>query len=168
MSLLNDNITEETQKQIYIITAKLGSVPCSVRDYGDSEVQVNWVVNGMSYMWRSKVMDKEMDWVKVYEGGVNAHTYNILISNLEMNKAIFDLCYTKKNKLEMEFTYESVNAALYEKHPNLSGEWSTLDWNETHATASYILEDGTEEDVLVDREVNVKVSDKLMSIMRDI
>ena len=69
---------------------------------------------------------------------------------------------------KMEFTYESVNDALYEKHPNLSGEWSTLDWNETHAVASYILEDGTTENALVDREGNVEVSDKLVSIMREI
>ena len=90
MSLLNDNITEEIQKQIYIITAKLGSVPSSIRDYGDNEVQVNWVVNGRSYMWRSEDCGK-MDWVEVYEGGVNAHIYNILISDLQMNIGIFDL-----------------------------------------------------------------------------
>ena len=74
----------------------------------------------------------------------------------------------KHDDSKMEFTYESVSDVLYEKHPNLSGEWSTLDWNETHAIASYILEDGTIENALVDREGNVKVSDKLMSVMRDI
>lgn len=89
MSLLNDNITEEIQKQIYIITAKLGSVPSNIRDYGDNEVQVNWVVNNISYMWRSKEMSKEMDWVEIYRGP--ADISSILISDLEMNKAIFDL-----------------------------------------------------------------------------
>ena len=72
----------------------------------------------------------------------------------------------KHDDFKMEFTYESVNDALYKKHPNLSGEWSTLDWNETHAVASYILEDGTTEDALVDREGNVKVSDKLLNEMK--
>ena len=89
MSLLNDNITEEIQRQIYIITAKLGSVPSNIRDYGDSEVQINWVVNGMSYMWRSEDGGKKMDWVEIYRGP--ADVSSILISDLEMNKAIFDL-----------------------------------------------------------------------------
>lgn len=70
--------------------------------------------------------------------------------------------------LIMEFTYESVNNVLYERHPNLSSYWSTLDWNETHAVVGYILEDGTEEDVLVDREGNVEVSDKLLRDMDSI
>ena len=91
MSLLNDNITEEIQKQIYVITAKLGSVPCSVRDCGGG-VQVNWVVNGISYVWRSEDFGHDTSsWVEAYEGGDNAHPYNILISDLEMNKGIFDL-----------------------------------------------------------------------------
>jgi len=89
MSLLNDNITEEIQKQIYIITAKLGTVPSNIRRYGDHEVQVNWVVNGNSYMWRSKDGGEDMDWVEIYRGP--ADISSILISDLEMNKAIFDL-----------------------------------------------------------------------------
>ena len=80
MSLLNDNITEEIQRQIYIITAKLGSVPSNIRDYGDSEVQVNWVVNGNSYMWRSDNHGVYMNWVEVYDGKSDA--YNISVSAL--------------------------------------------------------------------------------------
>jgi hypothetical protein len=65
----------------------------------------------------------------------------------------------------MEFTYESVNNALYKHHHNLSGYWSTMDWNDEIATVGYMLEDGTEEDVTVDRQGNVTASEKVMSEM---
>ena len=90
-----------------------------------------------------------------------SYWYTHIINSLDEDQKRFEDIITG-------FTHESVNNMLYEKHPNLSGEWSTLDWNETHAIASYILEDGTIENALVDREGNVKVSDKLMSLMRDI
>tara|TARA_Y100000592_G_C5468007_1_gene317807 strand:- start:1818 stop:2027 length:210 start_codon:yes stop_codon:yes gene_type:complete len=68
----------------------------------------------------------------------------------------------------MEFTYESVNNALHEHHPNLSGYWSTLNWNDNVATVGFMLEDGTEEDVTVDRQGNVTASEKLMAEMEAI
>ena len=40
-------------------------------------------------MWRSDNHGEYMNWVEVYDG--KSHPYNILISELEMNKAIFDL-----------------------------------------------------------------------------
>ena len=43
-------ITEEMQKKIYVITAKLGVIPFRVITYCDSDVQVNWRVDGKSYM----------------------------------------------------------------------------------------------------------------------
>ena len=52
MGLLSEKITEKIQEQIYVITAKLGSVPYKVIDFGEG-VQVNWIVKDMSYMWRS-------------------------------------------------------------------------------------------------------------------
>ena len=66
--LLNDNITEEIQKQIYIITAKLGTPPSRIIGYSEYDVQVNWYSNGRSYMWRSMAHGKKMDWVEVYDG----------------------------------------------------------------------------------------------------
>ena len=50
MSFLNDRITERIQEQIYIITAKLGSVPSKVINFGEG-VQANWQVNDNSNMW---------------------------------------------------------------------------------------------------------------------
>ena len=68
----------------------------------------------------------------------------------------------------MEFTYESVNDALHNHHHNLSGYWTTLDWNDKVATVGFMLEDGTEEDVTVDRQGNVTASEKVMAEMEDI
>lgn len=68
----------------------------------------------------------------------------------------------------MEFTYESINDALHKKHPNLSGYWSTLTWDDNVATVGFMLEDGTEEDVTVDREGNVTASEKVMNDMNEI
>ena len=68
----------------------------------------------------------------------------------------------------MEFNYQSVNDALYNHHENLSGYWSTLTWDDNVATVGYMLEDGTEEDVIVDRQGNVTVSEKLMAEMDEI
>ena len=66
----------------------------------------------------------------------------------------------------MTFTYYSVNEALNKRHPNLSGYWTTLDWNETIATATYIMEDGNPDEVAtVDRQGNVTVSERLIEEM---
>ena len=68
----------------------------------------------------------------------------------------------------MEFTYESVNDALHSHHPNLSGYWTNLTWDDNIATIGYILEDGTEADVTVDRQGNVTVPEKVMEEMKAI
>ena len=68
----------------------------------------------------------------------------------------------------MEFTYESVNDALHSHHPNLSGYWTTLDWDDNIATVGYMLEDGSEEDVTVDKQGTVHASEKVMAEMEDI
>ena len=68
----------------------------------------------------------------------------------------------------MEFTYESVNDALNRHHHNLSGYWSTLNWDDNIATVGFMLEDGTEEDVTVDRQGKVTASEKLMAEMEAI
>jgi hypothetical protein len=68
----------------------------------------------------------------------------------------------------MEFTYESVNNALNNHHHNLSSYWSTLNWDDNVATVGFMLEDGTEEDVIVDRKGNVTASDKVITEMNEI
>tara|TARA_B100000214_G_scaffold271253_1_gene201576 strand:- start:293 stop:532 length:240 start_codon:yes stop_codon:yes gene_type:complete len=76
MSLLSENITERIQEQIYIITAKLGSVPSKIINFGQG-VQVNWVVNGNSYMWRSDNHGEYMNWVEVYDGKSDPYNFNV-------------------------------------------------------------------------------------------
>ena len=68
----------------------------------------------------------------------------------------------------IEFSYFSINDALYTHHHNLSGYWTTLDWNDEVATVGYMLEDGSEEDVTVDRQGNVTASEKVMAEMEAI
>lgn len=65
----------------------------------------------------------------------------------------------------MKFTYESVNNALNDHHHNLSGYWSTLNWDDNVATVGYMMEDGTEEDATVDLQGNVTASAKLIAEM---
>ncbi len=63
------------------------------------------------------------------------------------------------------FSFSSVNDALYSRHPNLSSEWSTLGWNETTATATYMIEGEPDEVVTVDLNFSVTVSEKLIKEM---
>ncbi len=63
------------------------------------------------------------------------------------------------------FSYSSVNDALYSRHPNLSSEWTTLDWNETTATATYMMEGGPDEVVTVDLNFSVTATEKLIKEM---
>ena len=68
----------------------------------------------------------------------------------------------------IEFSYVSVNDALSAHHPNLSGYWTTMDWNDKVATIGYMLEDGSEEDVTVDLNGKVTASEKVMAEMEAI
>ena len=68
----------------------------------------------------------------------------------------------------MEFNYESVNNALNACHPNLSGYWETMGWDEEKAWVTYTLEDGSEEEAFVDREGNVTASESLIKDMEAI
>ena len=79
MSLLPSNITEKIQEQIYIITVKLGSVPWDVINYGEG-VQVNWIVNGKSYMWRSENHGVYLNYLEVDDG--KSDPYNVNVSDL--------------------------------------------------------------------------------------
>ena len=69
----------------------------------------------------------------------------------------------------MEFTYESVNNALAAHHPQLSGYWSSLGWDENVATVIYMLEEtGEDVTVTVDRNGGVTAPDVLIAEMNEI
>ena len=70
----------------------------------------------------------------------------------------------------IEFNYESVNSALYTAHPNLSGYWTDLSWDDKFAYVTYFLElfDGKKATVLVDHWGNVTMSDEVKQEMDDI
>ena len=69
----------------------------------------------------------------------------------------------------MEFTYESVNDALADRHPQLSGDWSVLGWDENVATVTYMLEStGEDVTVTVDRNGTVTAPTELIAEMDEI
>ena len=69
----------------------------------------------------------------------------------------------------IEFSYESVNDALSAHHPQLSGYWSSLGWNENVATVIYMLEaTGEDVTVTVDRNGVVTAPDVLIAEMNEI
>ena len=69
----------------------------------------------------------------------------------------------------MEFTYESVNDALDAHHPQLSGYWSVLGWDDNVATVTYMLEaTGEDVTVTVDRNGVVTAPDVLIAEMNEI
>ena len=68
----------------------------------------------------------------------------------------------------MVFSYESINDALYSHHPNLSSEWSALDWNDSIATVIYMMKDGSESLATVNREGKVTAHNRLIEEMNNI
>lgn len=64
MNFKNTDVLLENKSIVDKITVKLGSAPITYRDYLDG-IQVNWVTNGKSYMWRSNDCS---DRVEVYTG----------------------------------------------------------------------------------------------------
>ena len=68
----------------------------------------------------------------------------------------------------MEFSKEFIENALDKHHRNLSAYWSSLTWDDNIATVTFILEDGTEEDVIVDGQGKVTVSDNLLNELKHI
>lgn len=68
-----------------------------------------------------------------------------------------------------QFSYFTVNEALHKHHPNLSSYWTSLDWDENTASATYMMEDGGPDEVaIVDRQGNVTCSARLMKEMESI
>ena len=69
----------------------------------------------------------------------------------------------------MEFTYESVNEALYARHPQLGGWWSSMGWDEDNATVIFELEaTGEDVTVTVDRNGVVTAPDVLIAEMDEL
>ena len=68
----------------------------------------------------------------------------------------------------MEFNYETVNDALYNRHPELSGYWTSLGWDNEKATVTYDLEDGSEHEVVVNKDGTVEVPDAVIKEMDEI
>ena len=69
----------------------------------------------------------------------------------------------------IEFNYFTINDALSAHHPNLSGYWSTMDWDDNFAETTYMMEDGGPDEVaIVDRQGNVTCSTRLMREMSEI
>ena len=68
----------------------------------------------------------------------------------------------------MVFSYESINDALYSHHPNLSSEWTSLDWNDSIATVIYMMKDGSESLATVNREGKVTAPNRLIEEMNNI
>jgi hypothetical protein len=69
----------------------------------------------------------------------------------------------------MEFTYETVNDALDERHPQLSGWWTAMGWDEEVATVYFDLETtGEEVSVTVDRNGTVTAPPELIAEMDEI
>ena len=69
----------------------------------------------------------------------------------------------------MEFSYITINDALNARHPQLSGYWSVLGWDENVATVTYMLEaTGEDVTVTVDRNGVVTAPEVLIAEMDEI
>ena len=77
MNFKNTDVLLKNRSIVDKITAKLGSAPVTYRDYLDG-IQVNWVINGKSYMWRN---NNASDRVEVYTGN-NYDIYYLYIDEM--------------------------------------------------------------------------------------
>jgi len=73
-----------------------------------------------------------------------------------------------KTQPNMVFSYESINDALYNHHPELSGYWTSLGWDEEYAVATYSLEDGSDHEVVICRDGSVSAPDPVIKEMEEI
>ncbi len=73
-----------------------------------------------------------------------------------------------KTQPNMVFSYESINDALYNHHPELSGYWTSLGWDEEFAVATYDLEDGSDHEVIIRRDGSVSAPDPVIKEMEEI
>lgn len=72
--------------------------------------------------------------------------------------------------LSQPLNYFTVNQILAAKHPNLSGYWTSMGFNDDKSESyiMYEMEDGSEENVTVDQQGNVTASEKVMAEMNEI
>ena len=73
-----------------------------------------------------------------------------------------------KTQPNMVFSYESINDALYNHHPELSGYWTSLGWDEECAVATYYLEDGSDHEVIIRRDGSVSAPAEVIKEMDEI
>ena len=97
-------------------------------------------------------------------------TDNILNHPLHLLKGlqIMENSTPIKTKPNITFSYESINDALYKHHPELSGEWTSLGWNEEFAVATYYLEDGSDHEVIIRRDGSVSAPAPVIKEMDEI
>ncbi len=65
----------------------------------------------------------------------------------------------------MEFTYYTINDALFKHHPELSCSWVFLGWEGDRATATYILDDNQQHEVIIRRDGTVEAPEAVMQEM---
>ena len=85
------------------------------------------------------------------------------MDNLDPNK--------KLSPLPQPLNYFTVNDILNEKHPNLSGYWTTMDFNDdnTEAYITYMMEDGGPDEVAtVKADGTVNCTERLLADMQAI
>ena len=70
-----------------------------------------------------------------------------------------------KTQPNIQFSYESINDALYNRHPELSGYWTSLGWDEHKAVVTYYLEDGSDHEVIVRPDGSVEAPDAVIKEM---
>ena len=73
-----------------------------------------------------------------------------------------------KTQPNIHFNYESINDALYNHHPELSGYWTSLGWNEEYAVATYYLEDESDHEVIIRRDGSVEAPEAVIKEMDEI
>ena len=73
-----------------------------------------------------------------------------------------------KTQPNMVFSYESINDALYNHHPELSGYWTSLGWKEEFAVATYYLEDGSDHEVIIRPDGTVEAPEAVIKEMVEI
>lgn len=73
-----------------------------------------------------------------------------------------------KTQPNMVFSYESINDALYNHHPELSGYWTSLGWKEEFAVATYYLEDGSDHEVIIRPDGTVEAPEAVIKEMDEI
>ena len=68
----------------------------------------------------------------------------------------------------MEFTYESVNDALYNHHPKLPDYCTFLGWEGDRATATYTFDSNEQNVVIIRLDGTVDAPDAVMEEMNNI